>query len=79
MPVEQTWDGKYDADGKRKSPLKIALPFQTIETVNESVQDRKLDLACQHIYEVAGIYTILVKVIDIPGNDTTKTLQVEVE
>ncbi len=28
MPVELTWDGKYDADGRRKLPLKIALPFQ---------------------------------------------------
>jgi hypothetical protein len=37
MPVELTWDGKYDVDGKRKAPLKIALPFP-VETVNESVQ-----------------------------------------
>lgn len=44
MPVELTWDGKYDADGRRKSPLKIALPFQTIETVNESVQERQRNM-----------------------------------
>lgn len=44
MPVELTWDGKYDKDGKRKAPLKIALPFQTVETVNESVQDRQKNL-----------------------------------
>jgi adenine-specific DNA-methyltransferase len=39
MP-ELVWDGKYDASGKRVAPVKIALPFQTIETVNESTADR---------------------------------------
>jgi len=44
--VELIWDGKYDADGKRVAPLRIALPFQTVETVNESAQQRQrmLDL-----------------------------------
>lgn len=32
--TELTWDGKYK-DGKKVSPIRIALPFQTIETVNE--------------------------------------------
>ncbi len=43
--TELIWDGKYK-DGKKVSPVKIALPFQTIETVNESVQERQkmLDL-----------------------------------
>ncbi len=44
MPVELTWDGKYDTDGRRKSSLKIALPFQTVETVNESVQERQRNM-----------------------------------
>ena len=39
--VELTWDGKYDKDGKRAAPLRIALPFQTVETVNESAQQRQ--------------------------------------
>lgn len=39
--VELTWDGKYDKDGKRTAPLRIALPFQTVETVNESAQQRQ--------------------------------------
>ena len=39
--TELRWDGKYDADGKKCAPLKIALPFQTVETVNESAQDRQ--------------------------------------
>lgn len=39
--VELTWDGKYDKDGKRTAALKVALPFQTVETVNESAQQRQ--------------------------------------
>jgi hypothetical protein len=37
MPTktELIWDGKYDAIGKRVAPLRVALPFQTVETVNE--------------------------------------------
>ena len=42
--TELLWDGKYN-DGKRASPVRIALPFQTIETVNESAQDRQRALA----------------------------------
>jgi adenine-specific DNA-methyltransferase len=43
MP-ELIWDGKYDADGKRAAPLRVALPFQTVETVNESAQERQRSL-----------------------------------
>jgi adenine-specific DNA-methyltransferase len=44
--TELIWDGKYDANGKRVPPLRLALPFQTVETVNESAQQRQraLDL-----------------------------------
>jgi adenine-specific DNA-methyltransferase len=35
------WEGKYDANGRRVAPLRVALPFQTVETVNESAQDRQ--------------------------------------
>lgn len=38
------WDGKYDANGRRVVPPKVALPFQTVETVNESVQERQRSL-----------------------------------
>ena len=43
--TELVWDGKYK-DGKKVAPVKIALPFQTIETINESAQERQraLDL-----------------------------------
>jgi adenine-specific DNA-methyltransferase len=42
--TELIWDGKYDKDGKRVAPLRVALPFQTVETVNESVQERQKNL-----------------------------------
>lgn len=38
--TEITWEGKYK-DGKKVAPIRIALPFQTIETVNESAADRQ--------------------------------------
>ena len=38
-----TWKGKYK-EGKKVAPVDIALPFQTIETVNESAQQRKKTL-----------------------------------
>ena len=47
--VELIWDGKYDKKGKRAAPLRVDLPFQTVETVNESAQQRQrsLDLFSQ--------------------------------
>jgi hypothetical protein len=42
--AELVWEGKYDASGRRVAPLRAALPFQTVETVNESVQDRQRSL-----------------------------------
>src|SRR5246500_2678754 len=41
--TELIWEGKY-VDGKRQSPVRVALPCQTIETVNESAADRKRNL-----------------------------------
>ncbi len=41
--TELVWEGKY-VDGKRQSPVRVVLPFQTIETVNESVADRQRSL-----------------------------------
>ena len=38
--TELIWKEKYK-DGKKNSPIRISLPFQTIETVNESAEDRK--------------------------------------
>ena len=46
MPTraELIWDGKYDAKGNRVAPLRVALPFQTVETINESAQERTKNL-----------------------------------
>jgi adenine-specific DNA-methyltransferase len=41
-------------------------------------QDKTLGLKAGHKYEEAGEYKIMVKVIDILGNDTTKTIKVKV-
>jgi hypothetical protein len=37
MP-ELIWDAKYQ-DGKKAGPVRIEQPFQTVETVNENVQE----------------------------------------
>jgi adenine-specific DNA-methyltransferase len=42
--VELIWDGKYDANGKRIAPPRLKLPFQTVETINESAQQRQMSL-----------------------------------
>jgi adenine-specific DNA-methyltransferase len=41
-------------------------------------QNKSLGLQAGHKYESPGEYTIMVKVIDILGNDTTKTLRVRI-
>ena len=43
MP-ELIWPGKYDDAGRRVAPPRVALPFQTVETVNESAQERQRSL-----------------------------------
>ena len=48
--TELVWEGKYDSAGNRVAPLRVPLPFQTVETVNESTADRRhtLELFGQH-------------------------------
>jgi hypothetical protein len=41
-------------------------------------QEPKLDLETKHTYDAPGDYMVVVKVIDILGNDTTKTVKVKV-
>lgn len=43
--TELIWDGKYDANGHKVAPLRVSLPFQAVETVNESAQERQMMLA----------------------------------
>ena len=38
--TELIWEGKYK-DDRKVTPVRIALPFQTIETVNESNDERE--------------------------------------
>ena len=42
--TELIWDGKYDKHGRRVAPVRVALPFQTVETVNESAKERNYAL-----------------------------------
>ncbi len=44
MKTELIWAGKYDATGRKVAPVRVKLPFQTVETVNESVQQRQFAL-----------------------------------
>ena len=43
--TELIWEEKYDKDGNKVAPLRVQLPFQTVETINESVQERQKMLA----------------------------------
>jgi hypothetical protein len=42
-------------------------------------KNKKLEVSRTHTYTESGKYTIQIKVIDILGNDTTKTMEIEVE
>jgi adenine-specific DNA-methyltransferase len=42
--TELIWDGKYDKNGRKVAPLRVSLPFQTVETVNETAQERQRSL-----------------------------------
>ena len=44
MP-ELIWKGKYDDNGQPAGPLRVSLPFQTVETVNQSAQERQMALS----------------------------------
>src|SRR6266496_1305446 len=46
--TELVWDGKYDNQGRRVAPLRVSLPFQTVETINESAQERQRSLDLFH-------------------------------
>ncbi len=51
MP-ELVWDGKY-SNGTKVAPVRIALPFQTIETVNESAQRSLSTRMRQWVHEIS--------------------------
>lgn len=43
--TELVWPGKYNEDGTRKEVPRVNLPFQVIETINESRATREADAA----------------------------------
>jgi hypothetical protein len=58
------WDNKGDA-------------FHNEWQAYRTVKSQDLSLATEHEYDEAGEYAVVVKVIDILGNDTTKTMSVK--
>ena len=61
------WDNKGDTFHNE---------WQTYRTRHAS--RRELQKTATHTYDAPGVYSVVVKVIDILGNDTTKTVRVEV-
>jgi hypothetical protein len=59
------WDNKGDT-------------FHNMWQTYRTRKNKSLSLRTDHVYDTPGEYKIMVKVIDILGNDTTKTLQVKV-
>lgn len=59
------WDNKGDA-------------FHNVSQNYRTRTDRTLKTHAEYTYDQPGTYTIVVKVIDLLGNDTTKTLTVEI-
>ncbi len=57
------WDNKGDT-------------FHNMWQTYRTRQDKTLQQQVAHPYDQPGEYTIMIKVIDILGNDTTKTVQV---
>jgi hypothetical protein len=41
--TELVWPGKYNEDGSRKEVSRVSLPFQVIETINESRATREAE------------------------------------
>jgi adenine-specific DNA-methyltransferase len=64
------WAVDWDHDGKT-----FHNQWQTFRTRKQT----KLEAAATHRYEEAGEFNVMVKVIDILGNDTTKTIRVVVK
>ncbi len=66
-----------------KKPSEANTPTTVVANHNEwqtyrTRKDKSLQLEITNSYAEAGDYTIVVKVIDILGNDTTKTVKVRV-
>jgi hypothetical protein len=42
--TELVWDGMNHSEGKKLGPIRVEFPFQTVETINESVEQCQLTL-----------------------------------
>jgi hypothetical protein len=71
--TELVWEGKYDSAGNKGDT------FHNEWQTHRTRQEPKLDLATTHAYTEPGQYTVVVKAIDILGNDTMKTVKVKVK
>jgi len=77
------WIDYWAVDWDNKSGLMSADTFHNMWQAYRTRTKKKaagptLQLQTTHRYEEPGEYTIMVKVIDILGNDTTKTVRVSV-
>jgi PKD domain-containing protein len=64
--------------GASTAPTWISDTFHNEWQTYRTRKDKSLQLEITHTYADPGEYTIVVKVIDILGNDTTKTVKVKV-
>ena len=39
LKTELIWAGKYDAYGRKVAPVRVKLPFQTVGSVNKTLQE----------------------------------------
>jgi hypothetical protein len=73
-----------DKEGRIYWPKAVDWDFKedTFHNQWQSYRTRKnpkLDLSAKHEYSSGGEYTVVVKVIEILGNDTTKLLTVDIK
>jgi len=72
-------DWNYQGDTFHNEWQSTRKPRSSIEQLNEKRgKGNDFVLETAHASEKSGTYNIVIKVIDILGNDTTKTVQVEV-
>jgi SAM-dependent methyltransferase len=73
------WNYQGDTFHNEWQSYRTRKPRSSNESSNEKRgKGNDFVLETSHVYEKSGTYNIVVKVIDILGNDTTKTVQVEV-
>ena len=50
--TELVWPGKYNADGTRKEVPRVNLPFQVIETINDSRATREANKFQPSLFDI---------------------------